>query len=391
MKKLSIDSGVHVPKRADLLVISGEPSGDQHAAKMIEKLKIAHPQMTIFTYGGGMSQKAGAKLLYNLADRAVMGFYEVIGRLPFFWKLLKKMVMWIQKHRPKTICLVDCPGLNLRLAELLYQKKLSKKAGGDIEVVYYIPPQVWAWKRNRVHAMEKYIDRVAVIFPFEKHFFKETSLPVTFVGHPFLREDYTNPITFDQDGPILLLPGSREKPIKVIFPLLLKSFREILKKMPHKMAIVVYPHPEKLVLLRKILNRKFSDLTSNVTFIPDGEPVVASAAMMSSGTMSLKCCLAGVPGAIVYKTSWMSYCLGRMFVSSPFIGIGNVLLSRGVWKEFIQGRFRPKSVAKYILQCRADYMVQLFHQAADELKQLLSSCVESSVEDWVMTGQKDRM
>jgi lipid-A-disaccharide synthase len=196
-------------------------------------------------------------------------------------------------------------------------------------------------------------------------------------------------ISHNPKGPILLLPGSRKLAIKKIFPILLKVFREILKQEHERMAVVVYPDEVILTILRRILNKKFPKLLDRVTFIADGESIEASAAIMSSGTMSLKCCLAGIPGAIVYKTHPLTYAMGKVLVKVKFLGIANILLNRCVWHEFLQSRLRPKSVAKHILQCLQNEKIQhSFKNAAMELKEILSVGKETSAAQWLLSALK---
>ena len=135
------------------------------------------------------------------------------------------------------------------------------------------------------------------------------------------------------------------------------------------------------------MNKKFSNISGHITFVPDGVHIGASAAIMSSGTMSLKCCLAGIPGAIVYKTHPLTYAIGKAVVNIKFLGMGNILLGRGIWREFLQSRFRPKSVAKYILQCmHNEKSITSFATAAQELKQKLSQAIDMSIVDWVKSA-----
>ncbi|MDR2721142.1 MAG: lipid-A-disaccharide synthase, partial [Puniceicoccales bacterium] len=145
-------------KKVDLLVIAGEHSGDQHAAAVVKELKLQHPELNICSFGGRCSSDVGAHLILDITKFAVVGFAEVVLRCIFFKKLLKKIVAWIEKHKPLVICLVDYPGLNLRIARMLFEKQLSAKAGGTIKLFYYISPQVWAWKRERRFELEKYVD-----------------------------------------------------------------------------------------------------------------------------------------------------------------------------------------------------------------------------------------
>lgn len=389
MKKPIVGKFPNIKKRVDLLIIAGEHSGDQHAAELVKQLRSCRPDTTIATFGGSALKHAGATLIFDMTKFSVVGLYEVIVNFFFFARLLKSVYSWILTNKPRAICFVDYPGFNLRLAKMLFDNKIANKSGGDIKLLYYISPQVWAWKAKRKYQIAKMIDSMATILPFEKQFFSNTNLDVLFVGHPFIHEHYKHDIIYKQNGPILLSPGSRKSAIKAIFPMLLESFSEILKHHPEKMAVVVYPNEEILNILRKILNKHFSNISGNVTFVSDGIQIGASAAIMSSGTMSLKCCLAGIPGAIVYKTHPLTYAIGKAVVKIKFLGMANILLGKGVWREFLQSRFRPKSVAKYIIQCtHNEKSISAFETAAQELKQKLSRAIDMSVVDWIITAMQ---
>ena len=232
--------------------------------------------------------------------------------------------------------------------------------------------------------MEKLIDELATILPFEKQYFNPNELSVSFVGHPFAADAYHSNVVYNPDGPVLLLPGSRISAIKKIYPMLLKIFAEVAKVDKDRMAVVVYPNEEILVFLRKVLSKHFRDLQSKVVFISDGEGVEASAAIMSSGTMSLKCCLSGIPGAIVYRSNYFTYMMGKLLVRIKWLGLANILLKKCIWREFLQSRLRPKGVARYILQCLNNEKLQHeFREAAVELKSVLSVKKDATVCDWL--------
>ena len=349
--KPKIDFNFRRIYNADLLIIAGEHSGDQHAAEMVRGLKKAKPDLRIAAFGGKALSDSGADLLFDMTSFSVVGLYEVVKNFLFFSKLLKSIFFWIKECSPKAVCFVDYPGFNLRLAQALFDNKIANKAGGNTKLLYYISPQIWAWKPKRKYQMEKIIDELATIFPFEEQYFDGTDLKITFVGHPFVNNGYMSNITYGKHDPILLCPGSRKGAIKKIFPALLKSMSFILKNIPDTMAVVPYPDDKTLHFLRKLLLKDFREISKNVTFIHSSSDISASAAVMSSGTMSLKCCLAGIPGAIVYKTHPLTYLIGRALINVKYLGIANILLQKNIWKEFLQTRCRPALIARFIIQC----------------------------------------
>ncbi|MDR2776907.1 MAG: lipid-A-disaccharide synthase [Puniceicoccales bacterium] len=387
MKNSKFDLESHIGKKVDLVIIAGEHSGDQHAAEMLVEIKKIRPGINVVAFGGSALRDAGADVILDMTKFSVVGLYEVLRNFFFFTKLIKQVFFWIKSNHPRAVCLIDYPGFNIRLAQMLFDGKLSQKAGGDIKVLYYISPQIWAWKPKRCYKMAKFVDKMATIFPFEKDWFKKTNLDVSFVGHPFVADSYKLNITYNPRGPVLLLPGSRCPAVKKIFPLLLDSFNEILKHRSECTAIVVYPDETILAILRKILNRRFSKLLDKITFVPDGDSIDVCAAIMSSGTMSLKCCLKGIPGAIVYKTHPLTYVMGKMLVNVKHLGIANILLNRCVWREFIQSQLKPKSVAKYILPYIDDEKLQHpLRKVSKELEKILSAGKDMSVAKWLLSA-----
>ena len=331
--------------KVDLLVIAGEHSGDQHAAAMIREARSLSPSLSVAALGGPELAAAGAQLLHDLTSTSVVGFVEVLSNLSFFRRLFNDTLQWIETHRPSAVCFVDYPGFNLRLAKALRSRGISKKGGGSCSTLFYISPQIWAWKPHRRFAMEENLDALAVIFPFEVGCYADTDLSVSFVGHPFVAPTYTPPVSLDPAGPVLLLPGSRTQAVKRIFPTLLKAFA--LLRDPRE-AVVLYPSES----IRTTLT-SFSP-PPNVQLRPTGSPVSASAVLTSSGTMSMHCALAGIPGAVVYKTSPGTYALGRMLVKTDYIGIANLLLKQPMYPEFIQKRAHPGVLAVELRHCLYD-------------------------------------
>jgi lipid-A-disaccharide synthase len=208
----------------DILLIAGEHSGDEHAARLVAGLRAQRPTLRICALGGQQLGAAGAQVIFDLTASSVVGFVEVVKHYGFFKALFAQTLRWIAEHRPRAICLVDYPGFNLRLAASLYANGLAAKAGGPVKLLYYISPQIWAWKAGRRFPMAKTLDALACIFPFEVECYADTQLPVDFVGHPFLAEDYVAPVRYEASAPLLLLPGSRKQAVQRIWPLLREGY-----------------------------------------------------------------------------------------------------------------------------------------------------------------------
>lgn len=359
----------------DLLIIAGEHSGDQHAAAMLRGALAQRPGLRVAALGGPELAAAGAQLLYDLTASSVVGIVEVLRHYSLFRMLFHETLRWIAEHRPAAVCFVDYPGFNLRLAAELHARGLSAKGGGRIKTLYYISPQIWAWKPRRRFAMARHLDAMAVIFPFEILSYADTPLPVEFVGHPFLAEGYSAPVRYDADGPVLLLPGSRRQAVARIFPRMLAGFRAF----GERGAVAIHPSEDIAAVLR------VENPDTNVRLQAAGAPVAASAVLTSSGTMSMHCALAGIPGAIVYRANPLTYLLGRILVSVPYLGIANLLLGEPMYPEFIQGAATPRNLARELAACVHDpaRREKTATQAA-RLRKILRQGASRTAADWLL-------
>ena len=365
----------------DLLVIAGEHSGDEHGAKMVRDLLARTPGLAVAALGGPQLQAAGVQLLHDLTASSVVGLVEVLKNYSFFRALFDATLQWIERYPPRAVCFVDYPGLNLRLAAALRERGLSVKGGGKTKTLYYISPQIWAWKAGRRFAMARDLDAMAVIFPFEPKYYADTSLPVEFVGHPFLAPDYVSPVKYDPAGPVLLLPGSRKQAVARIFPALLEGFREF----GEREAVVLYPSDDIQAVLRRFNPPPGLQLRKISTGTGLAAPVAASAVLTSSGTMSMHCALAAIPGAIAYRANPVTYVLGRWLVKIPYLGIANLLLDEPMYPEFIQGAATPPALAGELRACihgparRARTADQ-----ATRLRSLLAMPATGTAADWIL-------
>lgn len=367
----------------DVLFVAGEHSGDQHAARLVRELKVLRPEIRVAALGGPEIAATGAQLLYDLTASSVVGIFEVLKNYSFFKNLFATTLSWIRQYQPKAVCFVDYPGFNLRLAEALFDEGLSAKAGGSIKTLFYISPQIWAWKAGRRFTMAKHLDALAVIFPFEVGSYADTSLVPEFVGHPFLARDYAAPVVYDQAGPVLLLPGSRKQAVSRIFPLMLAGFRAAAL---NRQAMVLYPSDEVGVVLRSFAPPENVELRRTAE---EGEtstsPVRASAVLTSSGTMSMHCALAGIPGAIVYRANPLTYLLGRWLVKVPYLGIANLLLKEAMYPEYIQGAATPSALAAEINTCiQNPERRNTTRKKAEKLRTLLGQSTAGTPAEWLL-------
>jgi lipid-A-disaccharide synthase len=247
-----------------------------------------------------------------------------------------------------------------------------------VRTLYYISPQVWASRAGRRFEMARNLDALAVIFPFEVGCYADTGLPVEFVGHPFVAPDYAAPVHHDPEGPVLLLPGSRPKAVGLILPALLGGFREFARGDWARPAVILYPS----AAIRSQLES--AGLPDGIELLQAGTAVRASAALTTSGTMSMHCALAGIPGAIVYRTDLLTYLAGRWLVQVPYLGIANILLGEPMYPEFIQGSSSPQALAGELAACVGDPLRRARTQAQSaELRSALANPAGASAAAWL--------
>lgn len=362
----------------DLLVIAAEHSGDQHAGRMLAGLLAQQPDRKVAALGGPALAAAGAQLLADLTAQSTMGF-AVFGRLSFYRTLMAEVVRWVSEHRPVAVCFVDSSGLNLRIAKKLFQAGVAAKAGGPTKLLYYISPQIWASRAKRRFQMADHLDGLASIFPFEKDVYADTALPVSFVGHPFVDPAYQPPVAYDPDGPILLLPGSRQGLVKRLTPVMLAAHAQ---GGAGRLAVMLYPSEPIRETIASFSPPAAVELraTSSLT-----EPLGAAAVLTTSGTMSLQCALAGIPGAVTYKTDPLTYWLGRLMVKVEFIGIANLLLKRAMYPEYIQGAVTADALAAELQRALQDATRgEAITALTAELRHTLMAATDASPTEWIL-------
>jgi lipid-A-disaccharide synthase len=308
-------------------IIAGEASGDLHGSNLIKEIKKLDPNASIKAWGGDLMQQAGASLVKHYRDLAFMGFLEVIKNLPTILQNIRFCKQDIEAWQPDVLVLVDYPGFNLRIAEW------AKKNG--FKVVYYIAPQVWAWKENRVKKMKLCIDKMFCILPFEKDYFKNKwNWDVTYVGHPLLRviESFksTTPLSTDNKKVIALLPGSRKQEIIKMLPIMLS----VTPHFPGYTFMVAQAPGQDAPFYNRYLMGY-----SNVTLIKNSTYellTIADAALVTSGTATLETALFKVPEVVCYKTSKFSYQIAKRLVKIKFISLVNLIMDKEIVKEIIQ-------------------------------------------------------
>jgi len=318
-------------------LISGEASGDLHGSNLMKAIQRLDSGADFRFWGGDLMQAVGGKNVSHFKERAFMGFLEVIKNLKKVLSFLSICKKDLMAYQPDVLILIDYPGFNLRLA------KFAKLNG--FKVFYYISPQLWAWKENRVELVRKYVDRMFVILPFEKDFYQKHGITVDFVGHPLL--DAVAGIEKDesfllQENPsqkpiIALLPGSRKQEIKVILPIMLR----LQKSYPDYLFVVAgAPSIADDFYLKFIQNEQVL-LVKNKTY---SLLQVAEVALVSSGTATLETALFDVPQVVCYKGSNISYWIAKRLIKVKYISLVNLIMDNLVVKELIQNELTDKNL-----------------------------------------------
>jgi lipid-A-disaccharide synthase len=327
-----------VSKPLKLYVIAGEASGDLHAANMMQAILDENPSVDFRYWGGDKMQAVQNGLVKHIKELAFMGFVEVLMNLRTILRNMKMCKEDILEYQPDAIVLVDYPGFNLRIAEW------AKEQG--IKVYYYISPQVWAWKQNRVHKIKKVVDHMFVILPFEKDFFKKFDFDVEYVGHPLLdeiskydfsnsRESFLSQNNLDDRPIIAVLPGSRKQEVSKKLPIMLE-------------AVKYYPEFQIVIAGAPTLSREFYvGLDNSVKIVFDQTYALMSqahVAVVTSGTATLETALFKVPEVVCYKGSSISYMIAKRLVKVDYISLVNLIMDKEVVKELIQDECNPKSI-----------------------------------------------
>jgi len=352
-------------------IIAGEASGDLHGSNLIKALRQTDWQAEVRAWGGDLMEAAGATIVKHYRDLAFMGFVEVLMNLRTIFRNLDFCKTDILQYQPDVLILIDYPGFNLRIAKWAKQKGLK--------IIYYISPQVWAWKENRVKTIKTCIDKMLVILPFEKAFYHQWNYEVEYVGHPLIEviDDFKksaghNPLSLLPDEIegrriIALLPGSRKQ--------------EILKKLPLMLEVSRY-FPEYLFVVAKAPGQEDSFYESMLSPYENVKSVQgktyhlliqADAALVTSGTATLETALFGVPEVVCYKGSPVSYAIAKRVIKIKYISLVNLIMDKPVVKELIQHELTVENL-RHELDLLLNNAVKKQHLAVDyqKLRELLS-------------------
>ncbi len=336
-----------------ILIVAGEASGDLHGAALVSELRKRAPDVHIRGIGGAHMRAAGVETEIDAASLSVMGFSEVVGALKRVYGAFRRMKHSLDEFRPDVLILIDYPELNLPLAAQAYKR--------SIPVVYFISPQVWAWRRGRVRKIARTVTRMLVIFPFEETFYRKHGVDARFVGHPLIPridlgitpERARMSLGLDPDALCVgILPGSRKSEIRYMLPVMLEAAGRVAREYPRAVFVLPLAH----TLERSFVEDFLRQSEVPVLLEPNFETAVrsCSAAMVTSGTATLHTALLDVPMVIGYRTSRLSYLIGRSVVRVDFIGIVNLIAGRRVVPELVQDEVTPDNLAAACLELLRD-------------------------------------
>lgn len=328
-----------------IFIVCGEPSGDLLAGDLVQVITKLEPTIKFAGVGGTNLDKAGVEIFCNIKELSVMGFFDVLKKLPKFLKLKRLILEKINVDKPDAIIFVDFSGFNLRLA-----KAINKR----IPTIYYVSPQVWASRENRVKCIRDFISKMIVLFKFEEEFYKQHRIKTHYVGHPLVslvRPTLEKQQLFDNlqinssQKVVALLPGSRKQEIRIVLPLMLKSAKFINKEIPNTQFIIAKSPNLDAQIYQKECKKYALDLK-----IVDGKTYdclnIADLCLVCSGTATLETAIMQKPFVIVYKMNLLNYLLYRPQIKIPYIGMVNIVAGKKIVPEFIQFNAQPKMIAQ---------------------------------------------
>lgn len=355
-------------KNHHIMLIAGEASGDMRAAGLSRALKELAPSVRLSGIGGEYMRQAGVECFEDITELAVIGIAEVVKNLGRIKKVFDQTLKQIDKTHPDCVILVDYPGFNLRLAREI------KKRG--IKVIYYVSPQVWAWREKRVLKIKKLVDRMIVLFPFERSIYSKYGMEVDYVGHPLVDE-----IIIRQDQKevlksiglsvgkttIGLMPGSRAKEVDRHLSLMLEAAQKLFKQNKELQFILLKSSSVPLKLINDELS-PYKHLPLKIYDGPTYDGINAmDAAIVASGTATLECALLKKPMVIIYKTSWLTYAFARAVIKIPYIGLVNIVAGKKIAEELIQNNATAANIADALEAALRD------GQIVDELAKVKTS------------------
>jgi lipid-A-disaccharide synthase len=330
-----------------VLVSCGEPSGDLYAGALAGALRELVPATEIFGFGGERLAGAGAELVGDFRGFSVTGLIEAAAVIPRSWRMLRRLADEARTRRPDVFVAIDFPDFNFRLLPVMHRL--------GVPIVYYVSPQLWAWRASRIETMRRYVRRVLVIFPFEREIYEAAGVPVEFVGHPLIdlatprqpREAFLRSVSLDPARPVLaLLPGSRPNELREILPDVANGARLAAQRVPGLQVVIARaPSLDTSLFAPVELLRSAGVPLAVVEGATDDVLTAADAVITASGTATVQTALHGRPMAIVYRVAPLTYAIARRFVRVKTYGMVNLVAGRAIVPELIQDRFTAEAVA----------------------------------------------
>lgn len=328
-------------------LIAGEASGDNYGAQLASELLRRNPGLHLKGMGAGLMRKAGVETVVDASELGVVGILEVVKHLPMFIGLFRRLLRQICAERPRCVVLIDYPGLNLRLAQALHKR--------GIPVVYYVSPQVWAWKKGRIPKIAASVSRMLCIFPFEPAVYAGYEMPAEFVGHPLLQilAPLRQLALPRRENLVLLLPGSRGGELKRLLPVLLRTCAKLHNERPELQFEMPLQRQGSLELAREIIAREAKQLVLPEIRLSAGETrrrmLEATAGIAASGTVTVEAVILGLPLVVFYKVNALTWQIGKRLVKLPYVSIANLVTNSCVFEECLQNEASPERLTAALL------------------------------------------
>lgn len=369
-------------QKKELVIVAGEASGDLHGAHLVQSLHAAYPDTyQISAVGGRHLAELDVYMIDDLAQHGVTGFLEVLKHARLIRQAYLRITAYLEQVRPALLILIDYPGFNLRLARFAKEKL-------GLTVLYYISPQIWAWKANRIHTIKKYVDHMATILPFEKAIYEQANVPCSFVGHPLL--EHMLPINkqsarqtlqiSEQAQVVALLPGSRRNELKYHLPVMIGAVKLLLKKFADLQFVI----PVASTLSREDFSPVLHEQNLPIRLTHEPAQVAMRASDMvvvASGTASLECALLELPMCIIYKTSTLSSMIVSQVVKIKYGGLCNLIANRMIVPELLQADCTPETIYELVSTylSNSTQINTMLHQLRQVKQKLASSAADTSL------------
>jgi lipid-A-disaccharide synthase len=337
--------------RKKIFISAGEASGEHYAAQLIPAIRRLAPDAEFFGLGGQRMEALGFRRIVRAEDVAVMGITEIIRHIPRIYAEYRKLKASIAAERPDAAILIDFPDVNLSLAQTLHRL--------GIPVIYFVSPQLWAWKKYRIHQVRRHVDRMLVIFPFEESFYRDHGVTATFVGHPLAevpqpsisRNQFAAQYGLDPSKPwVGLLPGSRFKEIRLNLPEMIEAARQLHESCEFLLPLAPTLTPGHIDQVRAMLPVPASPGQPRITLVNDARATLyhARVSVVASGTATVEAALIGNPFLVVYRVSRVTYSVARRVVKVPYVAMVNLIAGREVVPELIQSDFTSRNVVSHL-------------------------------------------